>query len=109
MTTLPPTLCPWPAPTLGQAEPGIAEPVEPTAEPSHTVAPNGEPRARRPVTALLTTAKRLSSRTERAEHAAAKEEQRINAELDDLPARWFVVQRPTSERSSAKTARSTTS
>ncbi len=89
--TLPPTPCPWPAPTLAQAAPGIAEPVEPTAEPSHTVAPNGEPRARRPVAALLTTAKRLSSRTERAEYAAAKEEQRINAELDDLPAGWFVM------------------
>ena len=52
---------------------------------------HGEPRARRPVAALLTTAKRLSSRTERAEYAAAKEEQRITAELDDLPIGWFVV------------------
>jgi hypothetical protein len=33
----------------------------------------------------------LSSRSERAQHAAAKEEQRIGAELTDLPAGWFVV------------------
>ena len=92
--TLSPTLSPWPAPTLGQAAAGLAEPVEPTAEPGPPDPPVGEPRTRRPVAALLTTAKRLSSRTERAEYAAAKEEQRINAELDDLPAGWFVV-RPT--------------
>ncbi len=90
--TMSPTPSPWPAPTLGQAAPGIAEPVEPTAEPTLTVAPNLEPRTRRPVAAaLLTTAKRLSSRSERAEYAAAKEEQRIDAELDDLPVGWFVV------------------
>ena len=49
------------------------------------------PAAARHVKALLSTAKRLSSRSERAEHAAAKEEQRISAELDDLPAGWYVV------------------
>ena len=49
-----------------------------------------EPRVRRPIVALIGTARRLSSRSERAEHAAAKQEQRINDELADLPAGWFV-------------------
>jgi hypothetical protein len=81
---MPPALSPWPAPTLGQAAPGMAEPVDP-------VDPSSEPRTRRPVAALLSTAKRLSSRTERADYAATKEELRITAELDDLPSGWFVV------------------
>ena len=45
----------------------------------------------RPIAALLSTARRLSSRTERAAHAALKEEQKIGAELADLPAGWFVL------------------
>jgi Nuclease-related domain len=40
---------------------------------------------------MLSTAKRLSSRSERAEHAAAKQEQRISNALDDLPANWHVL------------------
>jgi hypothetical protein len=44
---------------------------------------------------LLGTAKRYGSRSERAEHAAAKEEQRIGAELYDLPAGWFVLRTST--------------
>jgi hypothetical protein len=43
------------------------------------------------VTALLSTAKRFSSRAERAEHAAAREELRISDELEFLPAGWFVL------------------
>ena len=39
---------------------------------------------------MLNTARRLSSRTERAAHAALKEEQKISAELGDLPAGWFM-------------------
>jgi len=49
---------------------------------------------RRPVAALIETARRLTSRTERAEHAALKEEQRIRADLVDLPAGWFVLHSP---------------
>ena len=44
----------------------------------------------RHVAALLRTAKRMSSPTERAQHAALKAELRIAADLDDLPAGWFV-------------------
>jgi Nuclease-related domain len=40
---------------------------------------------------LLRTVKRWCSPSERAEHAAAKEEQRISDELTGLPAGWFVV------------------
>ncbi len=40
--------------------------------------------------ALRGTAKRLSSRTERAAHAAAKQELKIRDELADLPAGWFI-------------------
>jgi hypothetical protein len=49
-----------------------------------------DPPARRTIAGLLGTAKRLSSRAERAEHAAAKQEQRISDELADLPAGWFI-------------------
>jgi Nuclease-related domain len=80
---------PWPAPTLADlvlADAEIADPVPPS--PDKPPSPNP---TRHAVSALLNTAKRLSSRTERAEHAAAKEEQRISAELDDLPAGWFVL------------------
>jgi Nuclease-related domain len=79
---------PWPAPTLADlalADAVIADPVpsnDEAASPRHT---------RHAATALFNTAKRLSSRSERAEHAAAKEEQRISAELDDLPAGWSVL------------------
>ena len=79
MTVLP-TPSPWPAPTL---TPTVRpEPVEPSRP---------EPRARHAAHRLLTTARRLANRSERAEHAAAKELHRIEAELDDLPAGWFVV------------------
>jgi hypothetical protein len=80
---------PWPAPTLADlvlADAVVADPVPPT----HDETPGPSP-TRQAVSALLHTAKRLSSRSERAEHAALKEEQRISAELDDLPAGWFVL------------------
>ena len=83
-----PTFSPWPAPTLDDLV--LADSVFD----STTSSPGQQTHLRmnrRPVTALLTTAKRLSSRTERAEHAAMKEEQRISLELDDLPAGWFVL------------------
>lgn len=78
--TVSPTLSPWPAPTLTA-----------TARPEPVPAPAPEPRAKHAATVLLTTARRLANRNERVEHAAAKELQRINAELDDLPAGWYVV------------------
>ena len=59
---------------------------------------------RRPVTALIETARRWTSRTERAEHAAFKEEQRIHNELLDLPAGWFVLD---SDQASRRVSRST--
>jgi hypothetical protein len=40
---------------------------------------------------LIDTVRRLASPTERAEHAALKEEQRIRADLLDLPVGWFVL------------------
>jgi hypothetical protein len=76
-----PTLSPWPAPTLADAAPQRAEPTPVVVEPP----------LRRSVSALLDTARRLSSRSERAEHAALKEEQRIRDELTDLPAGWYVL------------------
>jgi len=83
--TVTPTLSPWPAPRLADSASGQ---LPPTPEP---IAPqvNDQPR-QRPIAALLTTARRLSSRSERAAHAALKEEQKIGAELADLPAGWFV-------------------
>ena len=85
---------PWPAPTLDDLV--LADAVQPVAVQPDPVTPlsnkpSGPNPTRQAVTALLQTAKRLSSRTERAEHAAAKEELRISAELDDLPAGWFVL------------------
>jgi hypothetical protein len=76
-----PTLSPWPAPTLADAALQRAEPKQVVVEPP----------LRRSVSALLDTARRLSSRSERAEHAAMKEEQRIRDELTDLPAGWYVL------------------
>jgi hypothetical protein len=75
-----PALSPWPAPTLADAAPH-----QPDAAPVIELPP------RRPVAALLSTARRLSSRSERAEHAALKEEQRIRDDLTDLPAGWYVL------------------
>jgi Nuclease-related domain len=80
---------PWPAPTASDLV--LTDPVPPAESPPDPSVPTVAPAARRPVAVLLGTAKRLSSRSERAEHAAAKEEQRICAELDDLPAGWFVL------------------
>jgi hypothetical protein len=87
MTATPPP-SPWPAPTLpylppanrppAPLDPGLQEPDSPS-------------QSRRAAAALLVTAKRLSSRSERAQHAAVKEEQRISGELRDLPAGWFVL------------------
>lgn len=82
MTTTP-TLSPWPAPTPADVAVCVAVDPPTPADP--------EPPARRHVAALLSTAKRLSSRSERAEHAALKEEQRIREGLADLPAGWFVL------------------
>jgi hypothetical protein len=61
------------------------------AAPPATDEPPATHPGRHAVTTLFNTAKRYSSRSERAEHAAAKEEQRISAELDDLPSGWFVL------------------
>ena len=84
--TVTPTLSPWPAPTLADLAPGQSPP---TPEPD---APQViDPPQQRPIAALLNTARRLSSRTERAAHATLKEEQKIGAELADLPAGWFVL------------------
>jgi len=81
------TLSPWPAPTPADAATSSPPtPPLPVAAPSIEVSPQ-----RRPVTALIETARRWTSRSERAEHAAFKEEQRIRSELLDLPAGWFVL------------------
>ncbi|MEO8267200.1 MAG: nuclease-related domain-containing protein [Ilumatobacteraceae bacterium] len=80
--TVVPTTSPWPAPSLADLV---------VAGTNRTETAHGAARPRRSAAALLSTAKRLSSRSERAEHAAAKEEQRIGHELDDLPAGWFVL------------------
>ena len=85
--TVTPTLSPWPAPTLADSAP-LKTP--PTPEPA--AAEVLEPQLRRPIAALLSRARRLTNPTERAEHAALKEEQKIGAELADLPAGWFVMQ-----------------
>lgn len=76
-----PTLSPWPAPTLRSAAPCKPESA-PVIEPTH----------RSPVATLLNTARRLSSRSERAEYIARREEQRIGDDLTDLPSGWFVQQ-----------------
>ena len=82
MTATPPP-CPWPAPTLADAA------ITPEQENQEMVeAPRG------PVASLVNTARRFTSRTERAEHAAIKQEQRIRDELTDLPAGWFVLHSP---------------
>ena len=81
MTATPPP-CPWPAPTLADA--GVVPP-----ETQRTVLP-----PRRTVATLVNTARRYSSRAERAEHAALKQLQRIRDELTDLPAGWFVLHSP---------------
>ena len=83
-----PTPSPWPAPSLADLVLADATSVIADGPSPHS---DLGPTAARHVKALLSTAKRLSSRSERAEHAAAKEEQRISAELDDLPAGWYVV------------------
>ena len=87
-----PTPSPWPAPVpadLVSAEERLLDPQAASqaekASPAHT---------RHAVATLLSSARRFGSRTERAEHAAAKEEQRISDELDYLPAGWFVLHSP---------------
>ncbi len=87
-----PTLSPWPAPTLTDAAPhktGESARAQAESEPDFTQSIERQPR--RPVGNLLTTARRLSSRSERAERAAAREEQKIEDELADLPAGWFIL------------------
>lgn len=78
---------PWPAPT--PADVVLADTVQPDATASDK--PAGTNPTLRAVTTLFNTAKRYSSRTERAEHAAAKEELRISDELEFLPSGWFVL------------------
>jgi hypothetical protein len=80
--TATPTPFPWPAPTLADA--AIVPP-----ETQATV-----PGPRLTVASLVSTARRLSNRAERAEYAAMKQEQRIRDELTDLPAGWFVLHSP---------------
>jgi Nuclease-related domain len=46
---------------------------------------------------LPSTARRLGGRSERAQHAAARHEQRISNELADLPSGWKVVHSPVIE------------
>jgi hypothetical protein len=87
--TVTPTLSPWPAPTLAGSAPRN---TPPTPEPAAAEVIDMPPQRRPIAAALFSTARRLSSRTERAEHAALKEEQKIRAELADLPAGWFVLQ-----------------
>jgi hypothetical protein len=82
-----PTRSPWPAPSLADLVLADATGVIDRPAPHADLAQA----ATRHVKALLSTAKRLSSRSERAEHAAAKEEQRISAELDGLPTGWYIV------------------
>ncbi len=77
-----PAQSPWPAPTPADVAARVA--AEQAASVEHD-APSG-----RTIAGLLSTAKRLSSRAERAAHAAAKQEQRISDELADLPAGWFI-------------------
>src|SRR4051794_38965601 len=78
-----PTSSPWPAPTWADAA------ISPLPAPL-TSPPSAHP-TRRPASALIETVRRLASRTERAEHAGLKEEQRIRADLLDLPLGWFVL------------------
>jgi hypothetical protein len=82
MTATPPP-CPWPAPTLADAAIAPAKDTQEMIE-----AP------RSAVASLVNTARRFTNRTERAEHAAIKQEQRIRDELTDLPAGWFVLHWP---------------
>ncbi len=83
--TVTPRLSPWPAPTLVDSA-LLAKPPPPERADSQVIdTPQG------PIAALRTTARRLSSRAERAEHAALKEEQKIHAELAGLPVGWFAL------------------
>jgi Nuclease-related domain len=84
-----PKFAPWPAPTCDELV--SQDPVLDDSDTSSSHQPSSAGSTHRPIAAIFNTARRLGSRTERAEHAAAKEEQRISAELDDLPAGWFVV------------------
>ena len=77
--TVTPTLSPWPAPTLVDSVP---HETPPTPEPS--VAEVIEPPQQRPIAALLSTARRLSNRAERAERAALKEEQKQSLDIECL-------------------------
>src|SRR3954454_9228522 len=81
--TVTPTLSPWPAPSAAEAAASCPPPP--------VMLPNVEVPPRRPVAALIETVRRLTSTSERAEHAALKEEQRIRADLLDLPVGWFVL------------------
>ena len=81
-----PAQSPWPAPTSIGPPPHEAPPT-----PDPAAAEIVELPRRRPIAGLVGTARRLSSRSERAEHAAVKQEQKICAELDGLPAGWFVL------------------
>src|SRR4051812_10947128 len=80
--TLTPTLSPWPAPTAADAA---------TSCPPAPVLPTIEAPQRRPVAALIETVRRLTSPSERAEHAALKEEQHSRADPLDLPGGWCVL------------------
>jgi hypothetical protein len=86
-----PSTSPWPAPTLDDLvlADAVNEPVQRNSRGAGQPSGANAPRARRD--RAVVTGKRLSSRSERAEHAAMKEEQRITLELDDLPAGWFVL------------------
>jgi hypothetical protein len=78
-----PALSPWPAPTPADAvPPGTRVPTlsaETAKQPGQSVE------------VLRRAIKRWCSPSERAEHAAAKEEERISDELTGLPAGWFVL------------------
>ena len=79
--TVTPTLSPWPAPTLADSAPHAA-PTDTRTSAAEVI----ELPPQRPIAALLGRARRFTNRAERAEHAALKEEQKIGAELADLPA-----------------------
>ena len=78
-----PTSPPWPAPTLAEA--AARRNIDSSAAAESQVRDR-----RRPLAVALQAGRRLLDPDLRAEHAAVREEQRIAAELSDLPCGWFV-------------------
>jgi hypothetical protein len=84
--TATPALSPWGAPTLTDAVPNDSG--------TSTAAKRMASGQRRSAATLLSSARWLSSRSERTRQAALKEEQRVRHDIADLPAGWFVLRRP---------------